>query len=95
MGMAHSADTALLTVFAAAVAHHREACRLVDAAGPLVRGQKNNLVRNPAHQVARDTAAIITRVAAELGLMPSARSRLSLPGATSQQQDELAARYLS
>jgi P27 family predicted phage terminase small subunit len=92
MGMLHSADRELLIVFCEAVAQHRQACRAVRTAGVLIKGRSAGVIKNPACQIVRDSAGTITRVAAELGLSPSARSRLSVPTAD---EDDLTRKYLS
>lgn len=91
MGLAHSADQALIVVYACAVAHHRAACRLLDA-GVLVRGQKGELVKSPAAQLVRDNAVIIARVGEQLGLSPGSRSRLSV---STETIDETTNRWLT
>lgn len=50
---------------------------------PLVEGQKGNLVRNPAAQIARDNLDKAFALAREFGMTPAARSRIDLPGGKS------------
>lgn len=45
----------------------------------LVPGMKGGLVKNPLLQILRDNSRAFRQYAAEFGLTPSARSRLSIP----------------
>jgi P27 family predicted phage terminase small subunit len=75
-------DRDAFVVFCEAVITHRRATKLMDQA-ILVRGLGGSgLVRNPAHQIVRDSAQIIRGFAQEFGLTPAARSGISI------QQDE-------
>lgn len=46
---------------------------------PLVEGQKGNLVRNPAVQIARDNLDKAMILAREFGMTPASRTRIELP----------------
>jgi P27 family predicted phage terminase small subunit len=72
-------DVEAFTVFCEAVVHHRHACQAVAHTDILVKGALGNMVKNPALQIARDTAQTIRAFAQEFGLTPSARSGIQLP----------------
>jgi P27 family predicted phage terminase small subunit len=72
-------DREAFAVFCEAVVHHRKACERIDGSAILVRGDKGKMVKNPALQVARDTAQTIRAFAQEFGLTPSSRSGIELP----------------
>lgn len=80
-GLLTTWDRETFAVFCEAVVHHRRACELVDASAVLVRGEKGGLVKNPALQAVRDTAATVRAFALEFGLTPSSRSGIELPAA--------------
>lgn len=71
-------DVDQFAVFVDAVVRHREATRSVQTHGILIEGQKGNEVRNPAIQVARDYADLMTRVGGRFGLTPSDRADLKI-----------------
>jgi len=71
-------DTDSLAVFCDAVVRHREATRAVQEHGPLVEGQKGNLVRNPSIQIARDYADLMVKVGSRFGLTPGDRADLKI-----------------
>jgi P27 family predicted phage terminase small subunit len=68
-------DREAFSVFCEAVVQHRRACDMVETA-LLVKGLHGGLVKNPACQIVRDTAAVVRAFAQEFGLTPSARSGL-------------------
>lgn len=74
-------DVPAFAVFCEALVHHRLACEVVDASAVLIRGRRQDgaLVKNPALQVIRDSAAIIRGFAQEFGMTPAARSGIELP----------------
>jgi P27 family predicted phage terminase small subunit len=72
-GVIRAADTDVLRAYCESVARYEYAGRLLAQSGPLVRGQRGELVKNPLHQVVRDNADEIRQFARELGLSPSAR----------------------
>jgi P27 family predicted phage terminase small subunit len=92
MGVLAKIQGPVLVVLSEAIAHHQEACRIVDAAGVLIKGRDGGLVKNPACQIARDTGAAIGRLGGEFGMTPSMLTRLSLP---TESDDELTRRYLT
>ena len=71
-------DVDQFAVFCDAVVRHREATRVVDREGTLVEGQKGNLVRNPAIQIARDYADLMVKVGSRFGLTPGDRADLTI-----------------
>lgn len=86
-------DAEVLEVYCTTVVRWREAERRLVLEGPLVEGQKGEMVKNPLHQIVRDNAHVIRVYAREMGLTPSARSGITLPEATPDGQG--AARLLS
>jgi P27 family predicted phage terminase small subunit len=48
--------------------------------GLVVKTAEGNMRRNPLVQIASDAAAAMERYAAEFGLTPAARSRISVAG---------------
>jgi P27 family predicted phage terminase small subunit len=77
-GVIRAADTDVLRAYSESVARYQYAGRLLAQSGPLVRGQRGELVKNPLHQVVRDNADEIRQFARELGLSPSARVGLRI-----------------
>lgn len=75
-GVIRAADTDVLRAYCEAVATYVVTANLLSKSGPLVRGQKGELVKNPLHQVVRDNRDAIRLFARELGLSPSARAGL-------------------
>ncbi len=91
-GVITGADADALRVYCDAVARYEVAARTLDASGPLVRGQRGELVKNPLHQIVRDNADLIRLYARELGLTPAART--GLRGTEESEGDPFAA-YLA
>lgn len=81
-------DVDTFAVFCSAVAHHARAVRIINERGVLVK-QRTAHVKNPALQIARDTAATIAGFAARFGLTPADRARLRI--AQPEDPDELTA----
>ncbi len=77
-GVIRAADSDVLRCYCESVARYQYAGRLLAQSGPLVRGQRGELVKNPLHQVVRDNADEIRQFARELGLSPSARASLRM-----------------
>ena len=75
-GVITSADGDVLRTYCESVARYGYAAKLLETSGPLVRGQKGELVKNPLHQVVRDNAVLVRSLARELGLTPAARANL-------------------
>jgi P27 family predicted phage terminase small subunit len=70
-GVIRAADADVLRCYCEGVAGYEYAVRLLAQSGPLVRGQKGELVKNPLHQIVRDHRDAIRLFARELGLSPS------------------------
>lgn len=79
MKIATSADRDALAAYCEAVSMHRRATRLLAKSEILIKGQKGNVVRNPAVQMQRDAASTMKAFAAEFGLTPRARAEFSTP----------------
>jgi P27 family predicted phage terminase small subunit len=82
-GVIRAADADVLRCYCESVARYEHAARLLVQSGPLVRGQRGELVKNPLHQVVRDNADELRQFARELGLSPSARVGLRIDQARS------------
>lgn len=76
MGLLYEADQDILNAYANAVVNYQKATELVDRSGVLIKGRRDGVVTNPAVRVQRDAATLIRMLAGELGLTPSARTRL-------------------
>lgn len=76
MGLAYRCDSAALHCYAEAVVIHRHASAVLAKSPVLVKGLHGNMVRNPALQIQRDSAATVRAFAQEFGLTPSARSSI-------------------
>ena len=73
-------DRTALEVYVEAVATFREAVKYVRSEGVMVSGQKaGTVVKNPAIQVARDSASVIRSLGSEFGMTPYTRMQLGLP----------------
>lgn len=80
MHLSSTADLQTLACYCEAVADHIKARELLLNTTVLVKGQRGNLVKNPALQMARDAMNMIRMLAGEFGFTPSSRSRIELPG---------------
>lgn len=76
MNLLYEADQDILTAYANAVANYQKATELVDRSGVLIKGRRDGVVTNPAVRIQRDAATLIRMLGSELGLTPSARTRL-------------------
>ncbi|MGW5720787.1 phage terminase small subunit P27 family [Amycolatopsis sp. NPDC003865] len=76
MGVLFAADRDSLVCYCEAVVAHRKASALLARSSVLVKGLHGTLVRNPALQIQRDSAATVRAFAQEFGLTPSARTRI-------------------
>lgn len=86
MGLVTPADTEALATYCEAVVQRHRAWQVLQASAPLIRGQRGNLVRNPAVQVWRDAALVTNKLAQEFGLTPAARQ--SWRGSASTDADD-------
>lgn len=76
-GVITPADGDVLRAYCEAASRYVYAATTLERVGPLVRGQKGELVKNPLHQVVRDNAVLLRGFARELGLTPAARAGLT------------------
>jgi P27 family predicted phage terminase small subunit len=73
-------DVDMFAVYCTAVVHHRRAVELVNKSNVLTKAAgASHVVKNPALQVVRDQAAILSSLAGRFGLTPADRSLLDLP----------------
>lgn len=86
-GVLTAVDTDVFRAYCEAVARYEYAAKLLEQSGPLVRGQRGELVKNPLHQVVRDNADLLRQFARELGLTPASRS--GLKGKDHDEGDEI------
>jgi P27 family predicted phage terminase small subunit len=94
MGVATKADRDALLCYCEAVVTHRRASRILAQSQVLIPGAlKGTVVRNPAVQIQRDSAAVIRGFAGEFGFTPSARSEIRTGAAKSNGSS--AERYLT
>jgi P27 family predicted phage terminase small subunit len=61
-------DTDALAVYCCAVADFTRAQRQLDQSGPLIRGAKGALVKNPLQMIKRENAETMRRLALQLGI---------------------------
>lgn len=78
-GLLRMVDRAGLVAYCEAWGTFVEAAREVRERGVLLRGRDNNMVRNPAVQIARDAAKELKVWCGEFGFSPSARGRMGVP----------------
>jgi len=90
LGLISELDRSVFTSYCIAYARHMSAVRIVTAAmvadsrrhkknrtgGLLVKGSYKNLVQSPAVRIEREAGRDVLRYAEQLGLTPSARSRI-------------------
>lgn len=82
-----AADGLVLEVLAGTVRWHREAAAALEAAGFQAEGVQGGQVCAPAWRVFRDSGLAIVRIAAEMGLTASSRSRV-VAGGTPDEGDD-------
>jgi P27 family predicted phage terminase small subunit len=72
-------DSDALRAYCDAVARYEEAEAKYHELGPLVEGARSGeLVKNPLHQVVRDNAMLMARLATLLAFVPSAREGITV-----------------
>ena len=77
------ADRDVLACYCEAVVTHRKASKLLATTPVLIRHPKGGTYsRNPLIQIQRDAASTVRGFAQEFGLSPSARSEITMSGAT-------------
>lgn len=80
LGVITAVDQDALRIYCEAVARYEHAAKMLERSGPLVRGARSGeLVKNPLHQVVRDNADMVRKMARELGFTPSARTSIHVP----------------
>lgn len=89
MGLLYEADQDILSAYANAVVNYMRSTELVDKSGVLIKGRRDGVVTNPAVRVQRDAAMLIRHLAGELGLTPSARSRLQTGQDVASDDDDI------
>lgn len=72
-----AADADVLRCYCEAVGQYEESMTLMRSSGPLIRSH-GDLVKNPLHQVVRESRDAVRLFARELGLSPSARAGLNI-----------------
>jgi P27 family predicted phage terminase small subunit len=80
-------DADCLRCYCEAVARYNVASRLYDKTGPVVAGFGGAMVKNPLHQIVRESAEQVRAFARELGLTPSARAGLKVEPPSAPQQE--------
>jgi P27 family predicted phage terminase small subunit len=78
-GILTGVDTETFRAYCDACVRYEQAAVLLDKAAPLIRSARGDFVKNPLHQIARDNAFTMLRLARELGFTPSARASLEVP----------------
>lgn len=91
MGLATPADAESLAAYCEAVVQRRRAWQVLQASPPLLKGQRGNLVRNPAMQAWRDATMVQHRLAQDFGLTPAARAAWRGPATTDDDDARLGA----
>jgi len=77
LGILSSIDGPVFAVFCQAISNFRAATLEIKREGIMLTGARKR--KHPALQIQRDAAGIIRQYAAEFGLTPSSRTRLSIP----------------
>ena len=84
-GRLDKADRAVLTVYVEIWAVHRAATAAVAKYGPVIKFHTGVPAQSPFYKTQRETATLLRRLLADLGLTPAARGK----GATSNEEDDL------
>ena len=77
MHMLAGADEDLIYAYCVTTVNYRDAVRLVNSTGLVMRGRDGNVVKNPAVQFVRDFGAQLRVLGNEFGFSPAARVGLS------------------
>lgn len=81
-GIITAVDAPILRLYCEAVDRGVEAATSLAVTGALIRGaRRGDLIKNPLHQIVRDNADLVIRLARELGLSPGSREGLRNPAA--------------
>lgn len=75
----HAIDQDILTAYVTATDQMTEAAKLIATEGVVITGSRKNKVRHPATIVFAQSARLVDRLAASLGLAPDSRMRMRLP----------------
>lgn len=81
IGLLSVVDRAALVIYVEAWATYCQALATVRLEGETVIGYRGGIVRHPAALVMKDATATLRAFCTEFGLTPSARARITLPGA--------------
>lgn len=81
-----AADRALLTVYCKQWSLFCAASKELDRDGIVTEGSMGQRVRHPAYSVLADCRAALVQLAAQFGLSPASRARISKPVASAEEQ---------
>ena len=88
-GIITPGDLAILTSYCAAFGMLLDTLEKLKTEGSIVIGAKGEPKQSPYFRMAESSAALVHKLAAELGLTPSSRSRLTVPpGESADEQFE-------
>lgn len=94
MGLLRQVDLYIVAAFVSAFRTFEQSAQVVAKGGTLIKGQKGNLVRNPAAAVQRDAMNMVRLLGRELGMSPAARTMMATRPDSDDAQT-VAARYLT
>ena len=77
-GLLKRLDRAMLTMWVVAEALHADAAQKVAKAGAVVRTRNGEVTQNPYLSVMNRQAAIMVKLASEMGFSPASRTRIQL-----------------
>lgn len=77
-GLLKRIDSSVLTIWVTAENLYREASLRVAETGTVIKTENGNPIQNPYLSIMNKQAAIMLKVASELGFSPAARPRLSI-----------------
>jgi P27 family predicted phage terminase small subunit len=75
----HAIDETVLTAFTTATDQMMAAAEIITRDGVVITGARTGMVRHPATIVYAQSARLVDRLAASLGLAPDSRMRMRLP----------------
>jgi P27 family predicted phage terminase small subunit len=78
IGHIENVDRAALVVYVTAWDTYNKAREILEDHGPIINGKDGQLVKNPAHQVMRDSSDTMLKYAAKFGLTPKDRQNMGL-----------------
>jgi P27 family predicted phage terminase small subunit len=88
-GVLARTDLAVLEMYCESYADFKDALKWVRKLGPLVKAKNGTIQHNPAIGICNTAKKITGRFASELGLTPSSRARLIVPGQGDDDDDDL------